>query len=648
MDRDLRNQLRNAVTKCRTILEQSVGEVLEGVFAINPDGSALPRASVRHLREPDLDLRDELLDKLRHIQDTMLDGGPIGMFAIEQLVREVAFTHLNRVCAFKMLERRRFMREAVGRGTQSTGFKFYLADHPEDEARWSAGEEGEPYRNFLLSLSGSLSEEAGPLFAEEDPANRLFPSHAAILQVLELINGLDGVWESDEAIGWVYQYFTPAELRDRARKESAAPRNSYELAFRNQFYTPRYVVQFLVDNTLGRTWYEMHGGETVLKERCEYLIYQPDEAYEPRPKRDPRELRILDPACGSGHFLLYCSDVLQAIYEEAWADSESPPSETTGRSLRDDYPELDALRLMIPSLVLEHNLYGIEIDLRSAQIAALALWLRAQRAYQDLGVGRAERPPTPPPHIVVAEPMPGGEDLLRDFLRELDEPRLHDLILTVWQQMSLAADAGSLLRIDLHIRDVLSEARRQALIEPPPVRMRLFEPGVPAHQQALTFPVGEDELGFWESAEQRLLQALEAYVARAGEDAAYRRQVFAANARQGFDFVELSLDCFDVVLMNPPFGAASLPSKPYVERTYPRTKNDVYAAFVERGLAWLRPRGMLGAITSRTGFFLTTFQKWREEILLSAAQPYAVADLGFGVLDTAMVETSAYVLTKRQ
>ena len=81
---------------------------------------------------------------------------------------------------------------------------------------------------------------------------------------------LTGIWSEDETIGWVYQYFTPKELRDKARKESQAPRNSYELAFRNQFYTPRYVVQFLVDNTLGRMWYEMRQGNTRLVEQCRY------------------------------------------------------------------------------------------------------------------------------------------------------------------------------------------------------------------------------------------------------------------------------------------------------------------------------------------------------------------------------------------
>ena len=99
--------------------------------------------------------------------------------------------------------------------------------------------------------------------------------------------------------------------------------------------------------------------------------------------------------------------------------------------------------------------------------------------------------------------------------------------------------------------------------------------------------------------------------------------------------------------MNPPFGKSSLEAKDYIARTWPRTKNDLYAAFVERGLDLLVPGGMLGALTSRTGFFLSSFRRWREEILLEEAQPVVVADLGYGVLDDAMVEVAAYCLEAR-
>ena len=99
--------------------------------------------------------------------------------------------------------------------------------------------------------------------------------------------------------------------------------------------------------------------------------------------------------------------------------------------------------------------------------------------------------------------------------------------------------------------------------------------------------------------------------------------------------------------MNPPFGAGSLRAKSEFDRAYPRTRNDLYAAFVERGIELLAPQGRVGAITSRTGFFLSSFEKWRQEIVLKLAPPVVFADLGAGVLDSAMVETAAYCLEAR-
>lgn len=98
--------------------------------------------------------------------------------------------------------------------------------------------------------------------------------------------------------------------------------------------------------------------------------------------------------------------------------------------------------------------------------------------------------------------------------------------------------------------------------------------------------------------------------------------------------------------MNPPFGALSSGVKDALGKVYPPGKNDLLAIFVERGLELLRPGGRIGAITSRTCFFLSSFQKWREDIVLALARPEVMADLGHGVMDDAMVEAAAYCLRK--
>ena len=107
---------------------------------------------------------------------------------------------------------------------------------------------------------------------------------------------------------------------------------------------------------------------------------------------------------------------------------------------------------------------------------------------------------------------------------------------------------------------------------------------------------------------------------------------------------------YDVVLMNPPFGEPVPSTKAYLQALYPwMPSNDanLFAAFVGRGLELCRPGGYLGAITSRAGMFNTTFQAWREEVFL-ARELTAVADLGGGVMDQAMVEAAAYVLGQRE
>ena len=177
-------------------------------------------------------------------------------------------------------------------------------------------------------------------------------------------------------------------------------------------------------------------------------------------------------------------------------------------------------------------------------------------------------------------------------------------------------------------------------------QLRLFGDPKPVERQQRFDLSGINDAEFFQQAESKVVEALGRYAAQAQDGQGLSRRLFAGDAERGFSFIEVCHQRFDVVLMNPPFGDGSKPSKAYIEKAYPRTKNDLYAAFVECGLRRLLPDGFLGAITSRTGFFLTSFKKWREEILLHEARPTVFADLGYGVLDSAMVETAAYCLVK--
>ena len=535
--------------------------------------------------------------------------------AAERFIRESAFTFLNRLAALKLMEHpdRALIQPSVGSADQSKGFQQFGMLSPEAmRAQLDGG-----YRLYLETLFDDLGQALGVLFDRTLPTSILFPTQPCLQQLLALLNDplLEPAWAEDETIGWVYQYFTPTDLRDQARKASNAPRNSYELAFRNQFYTPRYVVAFLADNTLGRLWWEMREGETGLAEECEYLVRRegakregvmPEGVVRDAPKRDPRTIRILDPACGSGHFLLYCFDLLLTIYQEAYDDSHrGSPASAGGPALQADYPDREAFRRAVPRLILEHNLHGIDIDLRACQIAAFALWLRAQHAFADMGLKMRERPRIKHTQIVCAEPMPGEYDLLGEFVRQLKPAVLGNLVRDVWERMKLAGEAGSLLKIEQEIRESIRRARETLASLPPAIQLTLFVPQQPQQLPMHLDPADLQDEAFWAEAETRVVEALRHHARRAGNGQGVTRRLFALDALQGMAFVDLLQQPFDVVLMNPPFGAASLGSKEYIAQAYPRTKNDLYAAFVERGLELLGEGGYLGAITSRTGFFLT-------------------------------------------
>jgi hypothetical protein len=675
MDQAVRNKLRNVVTQCRKLLEDATGQALQGrfgIYAARKKGEVQieDEARMAHLTEEDRACRQDLLDHLAHIQAI----GYKPSDALEQLVREIAFTHLNRLCAYKMMEARGLIREAVSRGLKSQGFFFYLADHPDDEKLHKNGQQEVAYRKFLNWLGGTLSEEIGVLFNPNDPANRIYPPQRVLDNVLALINDteLKDIWSQDETIGWVYQYFTPKELRDKARKESQAPRNSYELAFRNQFFTPRYVVEFLTDNTLGRTWYEMRKGDTVLKDRCRYLVRRPTEIFlkeeegppaEPedaseslsqeellkqpvyiphRPKKEPREIKILDPACGSGHFLLYCFDLLQVIYEEAYDDPD------LGTILRKDYATIDDLRQAAPGLILKYNLHGIDIDLRATQIAALALWLRCQRAYQVLGLKNNEKPKITRSNIVCAEPMPGETDLLTEFTATLQPKVLGQLVESVFKKMKLAGEAGSLLKIEEEIREAASKARDDYIKwkkqQKEAAGFLIKEVAPKTQPDLLDFADLNDE-AFLDQAEEEIVAALRQYVEKTSNGKAFRRRLFVEDAARGFALIDLCHKRFDAILMNPPFGNPSQVSKDYIVDEYSECKEDIDAAFVLRGIDLLGEHGFVGAIINRTQFFKSSLRKWRESVLLSRCSIETAADLGFGVLD-ALVETAAYSVRK--
>ena len=626
-DQLTRNRLQRFVNNARKVLEEEFTRQLQNDYGLDPhSGIVTPLANMRHLNDAQHETARILRDTLAHYRASQ-NADP--QTVLDRIVREQAFTVLNRLAALRMAEARGLLIESVGNGYQAKGFQLYAR-----LAGTGLGETGDAYRIYLFSVFDKLSQDLPGLFDRYSPQGRLFPREAALLPLLALINDaeMESLWGEDETIGWIYQYFNSKEERKAMRDASQAPRNSRELAVRNQFFTPRYVVEFLVDNTLGRWWFNATGGQTGLRDRCQYLLAKPDEVPPVAVKlRDPRTLKLLDPACGSMHFGLYAFDLFAEIYREAWAweQQHGPGSllligvgdEGESLPLCQTYPDEAAFLRDVPRLIIEHNLYGVDIDPRAAQIASLALWLRAQRAWHDMGVKAKDRPVTGRGHVVAAIAPPAEPELRQQFAAGLDR-RDAELFEKTLQLLKGLPELGVLLQVERELPHLI----RQVYVGK--------GTGLFAEQEQET----------WRQAETRLRAALIDFIRAA--KSTYQGRLFAQDALQGLRLIDLCREVFDVVVMNPPFGALSNGVKDQLAKAYPRSKNDLLAIFVERGLELLRSGGRIGAITSRTCFFLSSFQKWREEIVLGIAVPEVMADLGHGVMDDAMVEAAAYGLVK--
>jgi len=624
-----RGRLQRFVGAVRDLLAEEFAHQLQEDYGLDPSsGDTAPLEQLSHLDDRRLETARILREIMAHYLGADILAGKESRHAVlDRIVREQAFTVLNRLAALRLMETRGILIPCVAQGYQSQGFQLY-----QRVANGALGEAGETYRTFLMGVFDAFAADLPALFDRHAPHGRLFPRETVLLAVLKEFDApdLEPLWAEDETIGWIYQYFNSKEERRAMREASQAPRNSRELAVRNQFFTPRYVVEFLVDNTLGRLWFNWTGGETFLRDRCQYLLVKPDEKPAPAPRlRDPRTIKLLDPACGSMHFGLYAFDLFLDIYREAWKwerryGADCLDTETGGgphlKPLCQTYPDQEAFARDVPRLIIERNIYGVDIDPRAAQIAALALWLRAQRAWHDAGVKAQDRPQVGRGNVVAAVPPPSEFGLRQDFKKGLD-PLDADLFERTLVMLKGLPELGVLLQVEKELPRLVREVYG-------------------AHG-----PIFEaEDRAQWEKAETRLRVALAEFSEAA--QSTYQGQLFAQDALQGLRIIDLATEVFDVVVMNPPFGALAMATKDQLTKVYLRSKNDLLAIFVERSLGLLRRGGHLGAITSRTCFFLSTFQKWREEVVLGVGRPEVMADLGFGVMDDAAVEAAAYVVER--
>lgn len=390
----------------------------------------------------------------------------------------------------------------------------------------------------------------------------------------------DDACETVEVVGWLYQFYN-SDLKDEINK-AKVPIDAAELPAVTQLFTPHWIVRYLVENSLGRLWLRSRP-TSGLREHMPYFVEpiegQPDTGVT---VESPEEIRVVDPACGSGHMLTYAFDLLFHIYEEA-----------------------GYARTEIPQKILTHNLRGLEIDSRAAQLASFALAMKAREKDRRFFTPKSGAPVRP--DIVRIEPLAFDGDDIELLARGLD--RDDRAALEALLQSFVYADTfGSLIRVDAVGMAVL----RRILID-----------------------AEQNEGG------DTTVEARREVLARA------RRLYRQANA--------LEDDQYHVVVANPPYlGSGNMGDllKSWMKHAYPSAKNDLITGFMARAAEICVQSGNWGMIVLPSWMFLKTFTDFRANFL-AYSQIDSFLHLGRGVFGAdfgscAFVVTNCAALPQRK
>ena len=300
------------------------------------------------------------------------------------VVEEVAYTWFNRVMALRYMDANDYstpkvvtpamgqMRPEILQEAMSGSVDENLRISPEDLNL----PEAKLYRKLLVATCNHLGSAMPFLFEHiSDYTELLLPDDLLSEQsfVTDIRNGMtDEDCQNVEIMGWLYQfYITDRKADAEVKKTKKGGLKSDEQAAATQLFTPHWVVRYMVENSLGRTWMTLHP-DSRLKEEMPYYIPTPDGQTDTIPEdiHSAADIKFIDPCMGSGHVLVYAFDLFCKMYEEE------------GYQTRE-----------IPSLILTNNIYGIDIDPRCKQLAAFALTMKA-RAYHSRYLRRAVMPNT--------------------------------------------------------------------------------------------------------------------------------------------------------------------------------------------------------------------------------------------------------------
>ena len=524
--------------------------------------------------------------------------------AYQYIMEEVAYTWFNRLIAVRFMEvndylpsHLRVLSSESGKvepDLVTTPFDAELPFTAEEEARiiqWKQDNKlDELFRFLFIKQCNALNEILPGLFEKTTDYTEVLLNLSVVDQEGVVYKLTHDIPEKDfnieqggqvEIIGWLYQYYNTEPKK--AAFEKSGKITKEEIPAVTQLFTPDWIVRYMVENSLGRLWVEGHPDSDLRKNWKYYLDEAPQEP-EVQAKLaeirkeyaalSPEDLTLIDPCMGSGHILVYAFDVLMQIYESV------------------GYSQRDAAKS-----ILEHNLYGLDIDDRAYQLAYFAVMMKARQYNRRILNGENTC------HVyAIQESNPINRAHLKFFGAGLSDLEKNTAKMQLEGLLDILTDAkeyGSILNVPEY---------NWALL-------RRFVGGIDDEVQ-----ISLESAGVEQTAEE--LQKL-------------------------IDLGETMARKYWVTCTNPPYAGTSNLSanvNNFVKKYYPDSKADLFAVFIERCRAMTADNGYQAMITQHSWMFLSSFEKLREKMMLT--ETVNMAHLGaraFEEIGGEVVQTTAFV-----
>ncbi len=538
----------------------------------------------------------ELRDERKKFDDVLINLiGETGDYihAREKLVDELSFTLFNRITGMKVMEAHGLIPGVFTRdeahGGRSFGHKLWLEQNPDHASKKLEG-----LREYVQYEFGKLADRI-QLYSPYYLYN-LLPDVFDLNDIIKEFNEISPEdWHSDDIMGWMYEYYN---RKKREEFKASGDKIEYQwVSLTSQVYTPRWVVEFILNNSLGKLWMEMYP-DSSLKERHDIANIPDESTQEAKPVE---EIKILDPAVGSGNFLLYAFNLFYEMYLEEGKTQEAE----------------------IPKKIIEKNLYGIDLDDRAVQIAQLGLYIKALKKNKDASIDYT--------NVVSTDFYLPEYEEIQDFFRELN---LHEdsqeLLKSIWDDLRIAYKFGSLIRIEERLFSIIERYKQK--------------------KQRELFDIGEKDLfDQWEELViPNIKKAIEKYSTNGNNTGSF----FQIKTLESLTFVEILQKKFDVVVTNPPYtdsGNYGSELKAFISANYKKPMTfypNLFAAFLRRITELIENHGKVGIIHPLTFMYIKSFEDMRKYILnnfhINLFVEYGLSDL-FGAI---MVDPAIYILEK--